>query len=156
MHRRIDEGDADVSSSFRRSCRDRQHRPPAEILLPDWRSLTEEILRHGRGYLSIHRDPPPKLVERPRQAQGGPSERREGRGNLLASPQARQRDADNRASAFLFRDEPERDDGGPAQSNLFPSLAAAFRAGYARARPCRIRPSAEGTSKGLPCLLSKV
>lgn len=58
--------------------RDRHKRLVAEVILPDGRSLNEELLRKGMGYLYLHRNLPEKLVQRLHAAQRAALDARDG------------------------------------------------------------------------------
>lgn len=126
--------------------RDRYKRLVAEIILPDGRSLNEEVLRRGMGYLYVHRNLPEKLVRRLQAAQRAALDARDGCWKkILASPEARRPYIGNSKSFRFFSPSCLRKTPtSPKRQRRFVDLEAAFRAGYAPARQCGIWPAASG------------
>ena len=126
--------------------RDRHKRLVAEVVLPDGRSLNEEVLRRGMGYLYLHRNLPEKLVRRLHAAQRAALDARDGCWKkILAGPEARQPYIGNSKSFRFFSSSCLRDTStSPKRQRRFDDLEAAFRAGYAPARQCGIWPAAQG------------
>lgn len=126
--------------------RDRHKRLVAEIILPDGRSLNEELLRKGMGYLYLHRNLPEKLVRRLHAAQRAALDERKGCWKkILSSREARQPYIGNSKSFRFFSPSCLRQTSvSPKRQRRFDDLEAAFRAGYAPARQCGIWPAAQG------------
>lgn len=124
--------------------RDRHQRLIAEIILPDGRSLNEELLRNGMGYLYLHSNLPEELTRRLHAAQRAALDRRAGCWKkILASRDARQNYIGNSKSFRFFSPSCLRKASiSPKRQRRFADLEAAFRAGYAPARQCGIWPAA--------------
>ena len=110
--------------------RDRYQRLVAEIILPDGRSLNEQLRQ---------------LVRRLTAAQKDALDKRAGCwGFILTRPQAQEPYIGNRNSKRFFSKACLRTANISKKNQIrFSDLEEAFRSGYAPARPCGIWPSAE-------------
>lgn len=127
------------------SSKDRYERLIAELVLPSGESLNELVLREGMGSFYAHKDLPDQLVKRLTAAQKEALDKRAGCWrHVLSLPEARATYVGNRNSNRFFSLDCLRDARVAKRNQVrFADLEAAFRAGYAPARPCGIWPEAE-------------
>ena len=125
--------------------RDRYQRLVAEIILPDGRSLNEQLLQQGMASFYAHKNLPSQLVRRLTAAQKDALDKRAGCwGFILTRPQAQEPYIGNRNSKRFFSKACLRTANISKKNQIrFSDLEEAFRSGYAPARPCGIWPSAE-------------
>ncbi|WP_417023856.1 thermonuclease family protein, partial [Bilophila wadsworthia] len=125
--------------------RDRYQRLVAEIILPDGRSLNEQLLQQGMASFYAHKNLPSQLVRRLTAAQKDALDKRAGCwGFILTRPQAQEPYIGNRNSKRFFSKACLRTANISKKNQIrFSDLEEAFRLGYAPARPCGIWPSAE-------------
>ena len=125
--------------------RDRYQRLVAEIILPDGRSLNEQLLQQGMASFYAHKNLPSQLVRRLTAAQKDALDKRAGCwGFILTRPQAQEPYIGNRNSQRFFSKACLRTANISKKNQIrFSDLEEAFRSGYAPARPCGIWPSAE-------------
>lgn len=122
--------------------RDRYDRFLGEILLPDGRSLNEELLAKGMAFYSAHSNIPPILEKRLLTAQRAALKKRTGCWQkILALPESQEIYIGNRNSRRFFSKSCLKE-ASVAKRNqkIFSDLQAAFAAGYAPARACGIWP----------------
>ena len=124
---------------------DRYKRLVAELVLPSGESLNERLLREGMGSFYAHKDLPAQLVNRLTAAQKEALDTRAGCWkHVLSLPEAHAVYVGNRNSKRFFSLGCLRVARVSKRNQVrFANLEAAFRAGYAPARPCGIWPGAE-------------
>ena len=115
------------------------------IILPDGRSLNEQLLQQGMASFYAHKNLPSQLVRRLTAAQKDALDKRAGCwGFILTRPQAQEPYIGNRNSKRFFSKACLRTANISKKNQIrFSDLEEAFRSGYAPARPCGIWPSAE-------------
>lgn len=125
--------------------RDRYQRLVAEVILPDGRSLNEQLLRQGMASFYAHKNLPGQLVSRLTKAQKKALDGRAGCwAFVLTRPQSKESYIGNKNSKRFFSEACLRKAALSKKNQiLFSDLEDAFRAGYAPARPCGIWPTAE-------------
>lgn len=125
--------------------RDRYQRLVAEIILPDGRSLNEQLLRQGMAAFYAHKNLPGQLVSRLKKAQEKALDERAGCwAFVLTRPQSKESYIGNKNSKRFFSEACLRKAALSKKNQIrFSDLEDAFRAGYAPARPCGIWPAAE-------------
>lgn len=130
--------------------RDRYGRLLGDLFLPDGRSLNEQLLDAGMAFYVPHEDIPDPMRKRLLAAQNRALENRAGCWRaVLALPEARARYVGNQKSRRFFS-KPCLARARVARHNQisFSNLEAAFAAGYAPARPCRIWPAESAIPEG--------
>lgn len=125
--------------------RDRYQRLVAEIILPDGRSLNEQLLQQGMASFYAHKNLPSQLVRRLTAAQKDALDKRAGCwGFILTRPQAQEPYIGNRNSKrFFSKAWSAHGQYFEKKSNPLFGSRRGVQVGYAPARPCGIWPSAE-------------
>ncbi len=122
--------------------RDRYDRFLGEILLPDGRSLNEELLAKGMAFYSSHSNIPLSIEKRLLAAQRTALKKRAGCWQkILTLPESQEIYIGNRNSRrFFSKSCLKKASVAKRNQKIFSDLQAAFAAGYAPARACGIWP----------------
>lgn len=122
--------------------RDHYGRLVADVVLPDGRSLSEDMIRNGAAFVYPHKDLEPKFQERLRTLQHEAIADRRGMwAYILSQPAAKKTYLGNRESMRFFpTDSAVVQQIKPRNRVFFGTLMDAFMAGYAPARPVTFWP----------------